>query len=139
MDHSIQRLRKMKKYISWINANPPIEKQSNKGRNTPIHLESKGPSIKVTLIFLFLIMTFNLCFHPQFWVKWVCVHIGKIPGHIRQTHPQFPKCLSMFGSEWNAHQIDILDNLLDLIKPSIKRALSIFPPDVKKQYYIQKI
>ena len=62
MEPSIQKLRKMKKCIFWINAHPPIEKRSNKGWNTPIQLGTKGPSIKVTLIFLFLTMTSTYVF-----------------------------------------------------------------------------
>ena len=103
----------IKKYIFWINAHPPIEEQSNEGWNTSIQLENNGPSIKVLLIFLFLTMNFNLCFYHQFWVKWVCIHVGNSSGHIGQTHSQIPKGLQMFDTEWNAHWIAILDNLLD--------------------------
>ena len=53
---------KSKKYIFWINAHPPIEEQSNEDWNTLIHLENNGASIKVRLMFWFLIMTFNLFF-----------------------------------------------------------------------------
>ena len=63
-----------------------------------------GPHIKVPLIFWFLIITFNLCFHHQLLIKWVCIHI-------EQTHLRFPKHLWMFDTELNAHQISILDNL----------------------------
>ena len=57
-------------------------------------------------------MIFYLCFYNQLWVKWVCTHIGNI-GHIGQTHSQFGKYLWIFDTEYNSHQIDILDNLLD--------------------------
>ena len=70
MDTSIQRLLKMKKFIFWINAYNPIKKQSSQDQNTPIHLKNNAPHIKVPLIFCFLIMTFNLHFHHQLWVKW---------------------------------------------------------------------
>ena len=70
-------------------------------------------SIKVPLIFWFLIMNFHLCFYQQSWVKWVCIHIGNNSGHIEQTHLRFLKCLWIFDTELNAHQIGILDNLLD--------------------------
>ena len=94
----------MKKFIFWINAHTQIEKQSNKDWNTPKFLKVNSPHIKVPLIFWFLIMTFNL---------WVCIHIGNSSEYIEQTHSQFLKYLWMFGTEWNAHQIGILDNLLD--------------------------
>ena len=70
-----QRLLKMK-YIFWINFHTPIEKQSNKDWNILIHLKNNGPSIKICLICWFLVMTFNLWFYHQFWVKWVCIHTG---------------------------------------------------------------
>ena len=82
MNTSIQRLLKMKKLIFWINAHTPIESQSKQDWNTPIHLKDNGPHIKVPLIIWFLIMTFNLCFYHQLWVKWVCTHIVNISGHI---------------------------------------------------------
>ena len=77
------------------------------------HLKNNGPDIKVPLIFWFLIMIFYLCFYHQLWVKWVCIDIGNSSGHIGQTHSRFPKYLWMFDTEWNAHQIDILDNLFN--------------------------
>ena len=58
-------------------------------------------------------MIFYLCFYHQLWVEWVCIHNGNSSGHIGQTNSQFPKYLWMFDTEVNAHQIDILDNLLD--------------------------
>ena len=81
----------------------------------PIHLKNNGPHIKVPLIFWLLIMTFDLSFYHQLWVKWVCIHtgFGNNSGHIEQTHLRFPKCLWMFDTELNAHQIGILDNLFD--------------------------
>ena len=99
------------KFVFWINAHTPIEKESNQDWNTPIHLKINGPYIKVHLIFWFLIMIFYLCFYQQLWIKWVCIYIGNNPGHIRQTHSWFPKYLWMFDTECNAHQSGILDNL----------------------------
>ena len=87
-----RRLLKMKKFIFWINAQTPI----NQDWNTPTHLKSNGPHVKAPLIFWILIMTFNLCFHHQLCVKWVCIHIGNNSGHVGQTHSRFPKCLWMF-------------------------------------------
>ena len=67
--------------IFWIYDHPPLQKQSNKDWNTPIHLENSGPSIKDSLIFPFLTTTFNSCFQHQLWVKWVCIHIGNSSGY----------------------------------------------------------
>ena len=86
-------------------------KESKKYWNTPIHLENNRPSIKVPLIFWFLIMTLNLCFYHQLWVK--CIHIGNSSGDTGQSPSRFLKSLSMFDTEWNAHLIGILDNLFD--------------------------
>ena len=101
------------KFIFWINAHTPIEKESNQDWNTPIHLKNNGPHIKVPLIFWFLIMIFYLCFYHQLWVKWVRIHVGNSSGHIGQTHSQFQKYLWMSDTECNAHQSYILDNLFD--------------------------
>ena len=109
--HQYTKTTKDKKFIFWTNAHTPIEKQPNQDWNTPIHLESNGPHIKVPLIFWFLIMIFYFCFYHQLWVKWLCIDIGKSSGHIGQTHLRFPKYLWMFDTEWNAHQTDILDNV----------------------------
>ena len=51
-----------RKFIIWINAHIPIEKQSNQGWNTSIHLKHNAPHMKVPLIFWFLIMISYLCF-----------------------------------------------------------------------------
>ena len=48
--------------VFWINAYAPIEKQSNKDWNIPIHLADIGSSTKVPLISWFLIMTVNFCY-----------------------------------------------------------------------------
>ena len=65
----------------------------------PIHLKNNGLHIKVPLIFWFLIMTFDLSFHNQLWVKWVCIHIGNNSGQIEQTHLRFLIWLWMFDTE----------------------------------------
>ena len=88
-------------------------KQSNQSWNIFIYLKSNVPHIKVHFVFWFPIMIFYLCFSHQFWVKWVCIDIGNSSGHTEQTNSRFPKYLWMFDTEWNAHQIDILDNLLN--------------------------
>ena len=109
--HQYTKTTKDKKFIFWINAHTTIEKQPNQNWNTPIHLESNGPHIKVPLIFWFLIMIFYFFFYHQLWVKWLCIDIRKSSGHIRQTHLLFAKYLWMFDTEWNANQTDIVDNV----------------------------
>ena len=52
--HQYTKTTEDKKFIFWINAHTPIEKQFNQDWNTPIHLERNGPHIKVPLIFWFL-------------------------------------------------------------------------------------
>ena len=49
--HQYTQTTEDKKFVFCINAHTPIEKQSNQDGNTPIHLESNCPHIKVTLIF----------------------------------------------------------------------------------------
>ena len=109
--HQYTKATEDKKFIFWINAHSPIEKQSNQDWNISIHLKNNGPHIKVPLIFWFFTMIFYLCFYHQLWVKWVLIHIGNCSGHIGQTHSRFPKYLSMSDTECNANQSYILDNL----------------------------
>ena len=111
--HQYTKTTEDQKFVFWLKARTPIEKQSNQDWNTPIHLKINGPDIKVPLIFWFLIMIFYLCFYHQLSGKWVCIHIGNNSGHIGQTNARFTKYLWMFDTEWNAHQIDIPDNLFD--------------------------
>ena len=111
--HQYTKTAEDKKFIFWINAHAPIEKQSNQDWNTSIHLKSNGSHIKVPLIVWFLIMIFYLCFYYELLVKWVCINIGVSSGHIEQSHSRFPKYLWMFDTEWKAHQIGIPDNLFN--------------------------
>ena len=76
-----------------------ILQSKNNLTKTEIHLKNNGSCKKVPLCFWFLVMTFNLCFYHQLWVKWVCIRIENIYGHIGQTHLQFPKSLWMFYTE----------------------------------------
>ena len=78
-----------------------------------IHSKNNGLHIEIPLIFWFLIMILYSCFYHQLWVKWIFIHIRNSFGYIGQTHSRFPKCLWMFDTEWNAHQIDILDYFYD--------------------------
>ena len=103
----------------------------------PIHLKNNGPHIKVPLIFWFLTMTFDLCFYHQLWVKWVCVHIGNNSRYIEQTYLWFLKCLWICETEWNAHQIGILDNLFD--QRNLINTSSISPSEVKRKGAVRNI
>ena len=119
-----------KKFILWINAHTPIEKQSNRDWNTPIHLKSNCPQIKVSSIFWFFIMIFYLCFYHQLWVRWVCIDIGNSSEHIGQNHSRFPKYLWMFDTEWNPHQIEIY-----WINNNLTNTSATPPPEGKKKHY----
>ena len=103
----------------------------------PIHLKNNGPHIKVPLIFWFLTMTFDLCFYHQLWVKWVCVHIRNNSRYIEQTYLWFLKCLWICETEWNAHQIGILDNLFD--QRNLINTSSISPSEVKRKEAVRNI
>ena len=122
--HQYTKTTKDKKFIFWTNAHTPIEKQPNQDWNTPIHLESNGPHIKVPLIFWFLIMIFYLCFYHQLWVQWVCIDIGNSSKHIGRTHSQFPKYLWM--------HIKLTSLIICLINDNLTNTLSTPPPEGKK-------
>ena len=78
-------------------------------------------------------MTSSLCFYHQLRVKLVCIHTGNNFCHIEQTHLRLPKCLWMFDTESNGHQIGILDNCL--INDNFTNTLPTPLPEVK-QYCI---
>ena len=61
-----------------------LKKQCNKDWNSPIHLENSGQSIKVSLIFWFLIMTFNLWLYHQLGLNRY-VYILEIDLHILEN------------------------------------------------------
>ena len=134
--HQYTKTTEDKKLIFWINIHTWIEKKSNEDWNTSIPLKNNGPHVKVPLIFWFLIIIFY-CFYHQLWVKWVCIHIGNCSGHTGQTHLRFPKYQWMFDTEWNAHQTDILDNLVDSGQPH-QHVMNSWTWK-KKQYCIQHI
>ena len=113
----------MKKYIFWINAHTLIEQQSPEDWNIPDHLKNNGPSIKIHLIFWVFIMTFNLCFYHQLWVKWVCIHIGNSSGHSWNACG----CLTL-----NQMHIELTFLIISLINDNLTSNLSIHPQKVKK-------
>ena len=113
-----------------MNAHTPIEKESNQDWNTPIHLESNGPHIKVPLIFWFLIIIFYLCFYHQLWVKWVCIHTGNSSEHIGQTlydSQNIYGCLTL-----NAMHIKVISLIIYLINDNLTNTSSTPSPAVKK-------
>ena len=100
----------------------PIQKQSNQDWNTPIHLESNDPHIKVPLIFLFLIMIFYFYFYHQLWVKSLCLDIRNSSRHIGQTHLRFPKYLRIFDTEMHIKLATLIicliyDNIINTSSP----------------------
>ena len=134
MDTSIQRLLSLRKFIFWINAHTPIEKQTNQDWNTPIHLKNNGPHIKVSLILWFLIKTFNLCFYRQLWVKWVCIHIEivlNILDKLIYDSRNACGCLTL-----NEMHIKLASWIICSINDNITNTSSTRLPEVKKQYCI---
>ena len=130
--HQYTKTTEDKKFTFWINAHTPIEKKSKQDWNTPIHLESNGKHIKLSMIFWFLIMSFYLCFYYQLWVKWLCIDTRSSCGHIGQTHSRFPKYMWMFRTERNFHQIAIF--VICLINDNLINTSSL--PEGKKQYCV---
>ena len=126
--HQYTRTTEDKKFIIWINAHTPIEKQSNLDWNTSIHLKSNRPYINVPLIFWFLIMIFYLCFYHQLWFKWVCIDIGNSSGYIRQTHSRFPKYLTL-----NERHIQLTSLIICLINNNLTNTSSTPPPEGEKK------
>ena len=97
--HQYTKTTENEQVIFCINAQSPIEKKSNQDWNAPIHLNNNGPYIKVSLIFLFLLIIFYFCFYHRLWVKLVCLHIGSSSVHIELTHSLLPKYLWMFDTD----------------------------------------
>ena len=105
--HQYTKTTEDKKFIFWINVHIPIEKQSNQEWKKPIHLESNGQHIKVPFIFWFLIMIFYFCFYHQLCVK------SSFSTFVFITNCGHVEWSWMFDTDWNAHQVDILDNLIN--------------------------
>ena len=129
--HQYTKTTEDKKFIFWINAHTPIEKQSNQDWNTPIHLESNGPHIKVPLIFWFLIMIFYWCLYHQLWVKWLCIDTGNSSGHIGHIRNSQNIC---GGFAQNEMPIKLTSLIICLINDNLINTSS--PPEWKKQYCI---
>ena len=130
MNISIKRLLKMKKFIFWINSHTPMEKQSNQDWKTQIYLKINGPHIKVPLILWFLIITFNLCFYHQLWVKWVCIRIGNSSGYITRT---YSGSQSVFGFLiLKEMHIELATLIICLINDNLTNTSSTPPPEVRK-------
>ena len=114
------------KFIFWINAHTPIEKESNQDWNTTIHLKNNGPHITVPLIFWFLIMTFYLCFITNFELNG-SVYILEIDS------PNICGCLTL-----NVMHIKFLSLIICLINGNCTKMSSTHPPEGKKQYCIKQ-
>ena len=133
MDTSIQRLLKMKKFLSWVNTHTSIEKKFKEGWSNPFHLENNGPQIKVHSIFLFSVIIFTLCFHQQLWVKWVCRYIyileivTDILGKLIRDSPNVSRCFTL-----NEIHIKLTSLIICLINDNITNTSSTPPPEVKK-------
>ena len=122
MDISIQRLKTEDEDVYILKKCASSNwKQCNKYWNTTIHLENDGPNIKVPLIFWFLIMTWNLCFHIQLWVK--CTHMGNSSRHIRQT---IHDSRNLYGYlTLNKMHIELASLIICLIKYNLTNTSSI--------------
>ena len=127
--HQFTKTTEDKKFIFWINAHAPIEKQSNQDLNTPIHLENNGPNIKVPLIFWFLIIIFYFCFYRQLWVKWLCTDIGNSSGKLIHVSQNICGCLIL-----NKMHIKLTSLIICLNENNLISASS--PSEGKKQYCI---
>ena len=130
MDTSIEKLLKTKRFLFWINAHTPVKKQSSQDGNTPIHLKNNAPHIKVTLIFWFLIMTFNLCFHHQLWVKWyvyILAIVLVICDELIHNSPNACGCLTV-----NEMHIKLASLIISSTSNNLTNSPSTPLPEVKK-------
>ena len=131
MESSIQRLLKMKKYMFWINSLTPIEKQFNEDWNTPIHLKNDSLKYESSFDLWFLIMTFNLCFYHQLWVKWAHIHIGNSSGHLdKLIHDSRNVCGYLALNEMHTKLTSLI---ICLVNDNLTSASTW---SKKKQYYI---
>ena len=118
------------KFIFWINAHTPIEKQSNQDWNATIHWMNNCPHIKVPSIFCFLIIFFYLCFYHQLWVKWVCIRII-VPDKLIHDSQNICGYLTL-----NEMHIKFTSLIIFLINGNFTETSSGPPPEEKKQYCI---
>ena len=66
----------------------------------------------------------------KLWVKWVCIHPGNNPGHIRQTHSRFPNicgCLTL-----NKMHIKYTSLAVCLINNNLNKTSSTPPSEGEK-------
>ena len=81
-------------------------------------------------MFRFLIMTFNLRFYHQLWVKWVCIHIGNSSGHIGKIiHDSQNICGCLTLDEMHIELASLITFLIDYI---LTNTSSTPPPEVTK-------
>ena len=100
----------------------------------PIYLENTGPSKKVSLIFRFLIMTFNLCFITNcglngyvYVLKIVLDILDKLIHNFRNVSG----CLTL-----NEMHIKLASLIICSINYNLTNTSSVHLPEVRKQYYI---
>ena len=131
MDTSIEKLLKTKRFLFWINAHTPVKKQSSQEGNTPIHLKNNAAHIKVPLIFWFLIMTFNLCFHHQLWVKWyvyILAIVLVIFDKLIHDSPNICGCLTL-----NEMHIKLASFIISSTNNNLTNSSSTPLPEIKKK------
>ena len=95
----------------------------------PINLRNNGPSIEVPLIFWFLIMTFNICFYPQLWVKWVLYKLEIVLGILDKLINDSRNvcgCLTL-----NEIHIELAYLIIGPINDNLTNTSSTPPPEVK--------
>ena len=89
-------------------------------------------SIKVPLVFSFLIMTFTLCFYHQLWVKWVCIHMVIVPNILgKLIHDSRNVCERLTLSEMH---IQLVSLMICSINYYFTNTSSTAPPEVKITY-----
>ena len=81
-------------------------------------------------MFWFLIMTFDLCFYHQLWVKWAWVHIRNNYAHIEQTQLPFLKFLWMHDT---MNEMLLASLIICSINDNLTNTLSTPPLEVKKK------
>ena len=113
------------KFIFWINAHAPIEKESNQDWNTTIHFKNNGPHITVPLISWFLIMIFYLCLITNFELNGY-VYVLEIDSQ------NICGCLTL-----NIMHIKIISLIICLINDNFTKTPSTPPPEGKRQYGIK--
>ena len=135
MDISIQIRLKIKKYIFWTYACSCCNWKTVYHRlKYPHPFKNNRPSIKVPLIFWFLITTFNKCFYTQRWLNeyvYILEIVMGILDNLTADYWNVCGCLTL-----NKIQIELSSLIVFSINNNLTNTSSIAPNEVKKQYYI---